>query len=192
MASAVVQCSLCGYFTPTIPSHISHLRLVHSKDPSFAALCPVYGCEENFRTFSGLNTHLYRHHRNALGLEVELEPTPCPSTEPAGGYTFGDNDPVINLHSDTEAEPCQETLQSVIEFDQKKYSAEFLLKLSEGRRLSQVAVQDVVDGCRTLCTQTAMYVQGVMKQKLQDLGINFDEFDGSKSVVLDPFEGGSC
>jgi len=34
-----------------------------------------------------------------------------------------------------------------------------------------------------------MYVQGIMKQKLQESGINFDEFDGSKSVVLDPFEG---
>ena len=66
MASSVVPvvCSLCGYFSPTLPLQFSHLRLVHSKDPSFATVCPVYGCEENIYTFSGLNTHLYRHHRD--------------------------------------------------------------------------------------------------------------------------------
>ena len=61
MASSVlpVVCSLCGYFSPTLPMQNSH-HLVHSKDPSFATVCAVYSCEENF---SGLNMHLYRQHR---------------------------------------------------------------------------------------------------------------------------------
>ena len=199
MASSVVPvvCSLCGYFSPTLPLQISHLRLVHSKDPSFATVCPVYGCEENFYTFSGLNTHLYRHHRDALGLEVEpLSPPPHPSPKSA---TFEENDEVIDLHSDIQVgtdsylgDPYLKTLQLepvAAEFDQQKWSAEFLLKLSEGQRLSQVAVQDVMDGCRTLCTRTSTYVTDIIKQKLHEAGINSDAIDGLDPVILDPFEG---
>jgi len=65
----VTECPLCGQFAPTLSLYISHLRLVHSKDRPFSVVCGIGGCKEVFGTFSGLNTHIYRHHRFALGLE---------------------------------------------------------------------------------------------------------------------------
>ena len=63
------QCSLCQYFSPSLALHVSHLRLVHSRDPSFYLMCGIDSCLEEFRTFSSFNSHVYRCHRIALGLE---------------------------------------------------------------------------------------------------------------------------
>ena len=70
--SNAIQCPLCEQFALTISRYISHLHLVHSKDRSFSVVCEISGCKEVFGAFSGLNTHVYWHHRAALGLEHPL------------------------------------------------------------------------------------------------------------------------
>ena len=69
MASPIVNCRLCGIPSPTLKLYISHLRTVHGKDPNFNVMCNIDGCREVFRTFSAFNSHVYRHHRMAVGLE---------------------------------------------------------------------------------------------------------------------------
>ena len=71
--SPIVECPLCGYFSPSLTFHISHLRLVHSKDSSFCIVCNIEGCRHVFKTFTAYNSHIYRHHRTALGLEKHIE-----------------------------------------------------------------------------------------------------------------------
>lgn len=66
----VVECQLCGYYSPSLTLHVSHLRLVHSDDPTFNIMCSIGGCMEAYRRFSAYSSHVYRHHRVALGLET--------------------------------------------------------------------------------------------------------------------------
>ena len=68
MATAVLTCPLCESLSLTLKAYISHLRLVHAKDSSFRVMCGINGCREIFRAFSAFNSHVYRHHRTALGL----------------------------------------------------------------------------------------------------------------------------
>ena len=68
----IFYCHFCGYFAPALPSYISHLRLVHAEDPKFDVICGIDSCQLRLMAFTAFSSHIYRHHRAALGLE---EPT---------------------------------------------------------------------------------------------------------------------
>ena len=64
----MMQCQICGLILLTLKLYVSHLRLVHAKDPAFSIMCGVSGCREVFRAFSAFSSHIYRHHRKAIGV----------------------------------------------------------------------------------------------------------------------------
>ena len=75
---------------------------------------------------------------------------------------------------------------------QQRASALFLLKLKEGRRLSQVALDDVVAECRTLFQQTIERVKTRVTDKLTADGHDDIDIEGLETVfeeVVDPFAG---
>lgn len=61
-------------------------------------------------------------------------------------------------------------------------SALFLLKLKEHRRMMQVAIDDVVEGCQSLFQQTVMTVQAGIRSHLAEYGVDPDIVDGVKDV----------
>ena len=71
-------------------------------------------------------------------------------------------------------------------------SALFLLKLKEHRRISQVAIDDIVEGSKGLVAQTIAHVEAGVKAKLAELGLDPDTVNGLDSVFKDiahPFDG---
>lgn len=71
-------------------------------------------------------------------------------------------------------------------------SALFLLKLKEHRRVSQVAVNDVVEGCKALYSQTVSRVQAGVRARLAESGVDPKSIEGLDDVfvdVIDPFDG---
>lgn len=68
MATVVLKCPLCDALSLNLRAYISHLRLVHFNDPSFDIMCGISDCREVFRAFAAFSSHVYRHHRLALGL----------------------------------------------------------------------------------------------------------------------------
>lgn len=74
----------------------------------------------------------------------------------------------------------------------RRSSALFLLKLKEQRRISQVAIDDVVGGCKSLFSQTVVRVQAGVKAKLAESGIDPSSIHGLDTVfedVTNPFDG---
>ena len=156
----VVECPLCGCFSPSLTLHVSHLRLVHSSDRSFNIVCSIRGCAETFGAFAAYNSHVYRCHRDALGLETFSDSeNAIPSTGPIGEVdgpstpssivALGDNehDTCANVH-EMPPVPLSESGPTSLTTN----AAKFLLHLQEGRRVSQVALTDVIDTCNALCT----------------------------------------
>lgn len=70
------QCTLCAFLSPSLGLHVSHLCLVHASDCTFHLTCNIEECSEEFRSFSSYNSHVYRNHRRAMGLEKDVE-FPC-------------------------------------------------------------------------------------------------------------------
>ena len=173
----VVECPLCGYFSPNFTLHISHLRLVHSSHPSFNIACSVRGCTHTgvFKGFAAYSSHVYRHHRVALGLETFSDGgNTIPSRESSVGevqpvdatsvthFHFDTDDDATSVHEGShEVAPVLRdsgpSLQTI-------NAAKFLLRLREGHRVSQVALTDVMRSCHEMCT----YMVNCFKQEIQE------------------------
>lgn len=191
--SHAVPCTLCAYLSPSLVLHISHLRLVHASDRSFQLTCNINGCTEEFRSFSSYNSHVYRNHRIALGLEKigEEVHTPCDQQQEVtiDDTSSGDN----FILADTPDYELQELTKNSQEQDRQalqKENAAFLLRLSEEKRVSQVAIDDIVRTCRKICQQTATLVLRNVSDALQEEGIAASEqINVALISVPDPFEG---
>ena len=69
---------------------------------------------------------------------------------------------------------------------------EELRKLKEQRRISQVAIDDVVSGCISLFSHTVFRLQAGVRAKLAESGVDPSMVDGLESVfedVTNPFKG---
>ena len=70
-------------------------------------------------------------------------------------------------------------------------NAEFLLMLTEGKQVSQVALDEVIKGCRKICEQTVSQIKQRVICALGHAGINTADIPGlevSLCSTPDPFE----
>lgn len=203
MASAIVQCVLCGIPSPSLKLYISHLRTVHGKDPNFNVMCNINECREVFRAFSAFNSHVYRHHRVAVGLEKPA--TVCDDAQ-ANDSSVVDTDlpelgclemdsqnlicseehPAIELHKvGGSPSTCTRSQQELL----GHHAAVFLLNLREGHQVSQVAIRDVIAGCRRLYGQVFSDSSAHIQEILKNNHVNVDMIPGLCEAPPDPFIG---
>lgn len=67
-----------------------------------------------------------------------------------------------------------------------------MLKLKEQRRISQVALDDVVEGCKNLCTQVLECAESRVRATLSESGINPDDIQELSRIFKEfplPFQG---
>ena len=75
---------------------------------------------------------------------------------------------------------------------QQRASALFLLKLKEHRRISQIALDDIVEEWGDLFSHTVKRLSATVCAKLSSTGINVEDIDGLDQLFEDlphPFEG---
>ena len=73
----------------------------------------------------------------------------------------------------------------------KKENAEFLLMLTEGKQVSQVALDAIVKGCRQICKQTVSQTKERVLSVLNQAGVNVTDILGLEETLCcpqDPFE----
>ena len=71
---------------------------------------------------------------------------------------------------------------------QKQSSALFILKMKETHRLSQVAVNDIVEGSRDVFNHAVGRLHAGVRSKLAILGIDETTLDGVFTTLNDPLE----
>lgn len=75
---------------------------------------------------------------------------------------------------------------------QKRSSALFLLKLKEFRKVSQAAIDDIVNECDDVYSYTVQHIYAGVRAKLAAAGINGSSVEGFDEVfsnIRSPFEG---
>lgn len=103
-----------------------------------------------------------------------------------------DEDPDEEHHGSTPALTGRsESLSCVSSSDERIQNAAFLLMLTEGKHLSQVALDDVIKGSRRIAKQAVSKVKEGVLGVLSDVGINVVDIPGLENVLSsssDPFE----
>ena len=185
-----MECSLCATRLPSLASYISHLRLVHATDRSFNIMCGINNCSNTFKSFGGFNSHVYRHHRDALGLMKPVQQDEL--SDLGNGNTANDSysyitDPLSShgdydysgacFHSDSlpEQQPMVYDmwhLLGISQEQQKKTAASFLLKLREVCRVSEKSIGDIIDGTTHLFNQAFMVSKAEISDMLSCSGVD--------------------
>ena len=190
-----VSCPLCGSLSPTIKLCISHLRLVHQNDENFSVQCIVSNCAKMFLTFPAFNTHMYRRHRDTLGLKSKYD-----YQQSSHQACLSHNELLVTNHTeryDTNTQvDCTDSRSphDHITDDENRFKqAKFLLMLREEKHVSHVAIDCIVSHCRTLCEHAFTDAVSQMKSVLPNTGATdediaklSDELDGQ---VPDFFSG---
>ena len=189
----VLECPLCSLLCPSLKAYVSHLRLVHGEDRDFYLFCGINNCQQEFLAFSAFNSHVYRHHRNELGLdgtcflpdlEPEIDdPVVTPPVE-QHMYNFDEDD--SEFHHDLSY------LLHTDRFEQQKKSAAFLLRLREVRGVTQKTVSEVVRENQAQFNRTIGRTKALVKDSLHLAGINYYDVEGLDSALLDlsaPYQG---
>ena len=62
------SCPLCELSFLSVRAYVSHVRLIHFRENNITLMCGINGCVTSFGSFAGFNSHVYRHHQDALEL----------------------------------------------------------------------------------------------------------------------------
>lgn len=72
--------------------------------------------------------------------------------------------------------------------DYLKQNAKLLLKLSEERKLTEVAIQEVIEGCRGVCKQTIMCTKQIVAERLTEYGACSNLIKDTIDAIDDNYE----
>lgn len=75
--------------------------------------------------------------------------------------------------------------------DIKRQSALFILKMKEHQRLSQVAIDDIVENAKHLFEMTVEHAESGIRAKLAEAGVDVDLLPSTSLLedIRDPFQG---
>ena len=76
--------SWCIFKATSMPSVLSHLRLVHANDPNFSVSCGIEGCCKTSNIFLALYQHIYKKHKDAGVIRTRKDAAyidDCPSND---------------------------------------------------------------------------------------------------------------
>ena len=172
MASPRAQlvCPLCPYERTAhlhlnLTGFLKHVKLFHAHQAGFKITCGINGCQRSFTNFRTFQDHVSALHR------YQLDPS---NTTPASDTCLG-NDGVEDGSSDSDdnvggvdgseaREVCSQDLL-------QKPTALFLLGLKEKHKLTQAAIQGVVEGVTSLFQQRLDILHTQVCSKLTEAGV---------------------
>ncbi len=128
-------CTVCHRFSsPTLRRVLRHIGAVHSFDPGFSITCGVEECARTYHNFKSFQRHLQRRHKAVID-NVSEEDDPTGSAD-----EFDENS------SHSPPFPNTQVSKSTL----KRSAALFLLKTKEIGRVSQVALNTIIEGVTEL------------------------------------------
>ena len=197
--STLYTCPFCPSSFSILRLYVSHLSVIHSKDPKFSIICCVEGCREvkvYFQlltaTFIAIIVGVDRTEGH-LTLPDSSDACSSTSTSVVIENQIGVPGQVDEVAVSFSNFPCQEYCYenqscNSFEYQQTLTAAKMLLELREGHQVSQVAIADIVSNCRLLCSQSVKH----LKNNVTAVVSTSDSFNHDVQHVLqqeyDPFK----
>lgn len=142
------SCTICNSFSSsTLKKVLRHIGSVHSFEPNFQITCGVDGCARTYTNFKSFQKHLSRRHETVFENNVDVS-TPD-LLQSASQVEIQES---ANTSGNLSLEEMPNHTHS-IEANKKglkRSSALFLLRTKEINRVTQVALNEIIEGVTEL------------------------------------------
>ena len=141
-------CTICNRFaSSTLKRVLRHIGSVHSFEPGFQVTCGIEGCTRTYSNFRSFQKHLARNHETALNRVEDSSPAPRPQVQ--RDVHESDDDDTLDPIDANDCSTTQEASESTQKALQRS-AALFLLRTKEVNRVTQVALNEIVEGVTEL------------------------------------------
>jgi len=164
-----LTCSLCTGLSVKFNTgdYIKHLRLFHAHRPDFKVTCGIDGCLRNYTNLGSFKNHISFMHNTDSERHTNEIFTNDTSAEFGGedesfisDEDFISSNDTSDLNEDNqipvthdEINPDTNNILTLTAKDLQKSSAYFLLGMKEKYKLTQVAIQGIVEGTTSITQQ---------------------------------------
>ena len=165
-------CSLCpdSLVSFNVSGYVKHIQVFQSHQPHFSLTCGIRGCVRTFKNFGTFRNHVSAKHN--LKRPATFKPTPCNDCDEPNASENGDEDNTLIGDQDDMTYEGSMTSQQ-LESDTLKYSAALLLlRMKEKQKLTQVALQGVIEGVTDLFQRHHSILHAHVKQKLLEAEVH--------------------
>lgn len=129
-------CTICNLFAGQSFSTVLRHMGTHRYNPGLRILCGINSCTEHYDNFESFRSHVYRKHREALA--------PVPHTVASHHHVSE----MLDLREIHFPENYVDHETTAGRDEQKKLAALFLLKTREERKVTQVALNGIIQDFR--------------------------------------------
>ena len=164
--STLKHCPLCRDFcTQQISALIKHIGLVHASTATpFHIVCGLGRCQKRFSNFRTYRNHLYSIHTDSDALSIP-EPAPVPiASLVCGGGDDGDDEEDGTSTAMRDRATSSDLLQEA--------AARFILKTKETHRLTQTAMNSVIEDTTSFSQIMLGELHYAATEKLTAAGVN--------------------
>ena len=175
------MCSLCHSFSShSMASVLRHIGAVHAHEPGFHIVCGIDGCPRTYRNYHSYRKHLRGpHHRWSVLSE-----------ESTSNDTISSGEVCLEEESVDLAHNCSMQPRSGEQL--KRSTALFLLKNKEVYKISQTAINSLVNDVSLIIQHTADTLYSQMCSALQESAIEKSAILGFESIfaskqIREPF-----
>lgn len=178
---ATLVCPLCprertSGLKLNITRYLQHIQLFHSHQPGFRITCGLDGCARTFKNFITFRCHISARHRNDPEQTNDVNLT---NLEEGGNHDHSTAGNLSDDNDDSES-PSDGTEQR--DFDTmsalQTSSALFIMKLKEEHKLTQTAIQGIVEGVTSLTQNRLSLLCSEVSKKLGEAGVEIASIPG--------------
>ena len=138
-------CTICNLFAGKSFSTVLRHMGTHRYDPGLHIRCGINSCTEHYKNFESFRSHVYRKHREALVNVSRQAPLNDRLDQEESGRN-GDLE-IDGWGNDMNDMEHEETVAKC-DYDPKRLAALFLLKTREERKITQTAINGIVQDFR--------------------------------------------
>jgi len=184
----LISCLLCAsnnlQVLTKVSHYVNHLKLFHAHQSNFKVTCGIDGCVRTFTNIGTFKNHVSLLHYGSLPTLSDASGSIDQSHFEADSVVAESDQTVAVASTSSCSTSSVESVPLVIPNQEalKKSSALFLLGLKEKHKLTQVAIQDIVDNVTNLTQQRLSAV------KLQVISCRYVYLEKEMCVVAITFK----
>ena len=180
------ECTICNrHARKTLAGILRHIREVHRHFEG-TVRCGIQGCPFTARSYESLRQHMYKKHKAILKEDQERVRNDEQHLPQQGEHDEED----IGSY-DTMGEEQQGEATSTDEHASLQ-GAQFILKTRDGRRITQVALDGILQDTKSIIEHSLDTLEVKVVEKLEESGMSGNEICSIRdlfSSVRNPFEG---